>query len=73
METFWDLHCHCQLFPQTLESIMEPNGVGSKIGLLVLCFAFLALTRAVPVDSHVCYVVHAVGLVPDIAKIDEAV
>jgi len=52
---------------------MEPNGVGSKIELLVLYFAFLALTRAVPVDSHVCYVVHAVGLVPDIAKIDEAV
>jgi len=41
METFWDLHCHCQCsFPCTLESITEPNGVGSKIGLLVLYFAF---------------------------------
>jgi len=59
MGTFWDLNCCCQCsFPQTLESIMEPNGVGSKIGLLVLYFAF-HINDGVPVDSHVQYVAHA--------------
>jgi len=73
METVWDLHSRCQRsFPRTLESITEPNGVGSKIGLLVLYFAF-GINDGVPVDSHVRYVAHAIGLVPDFAKTDEAV
>ena len=73
METFWDLHCHCQhSFPWTLESITKPNGVRSEIGLLVLYFAF-GINDGVPVDSHVRYVSHAMGLVPDFAKTDKAV
>jgi len=73
METFWDIHCRCQrIFPRTLESITEPNGVGTKIGLLVLYFAF-GINDGVPVDSHVRYVSHAIGLVPDFVNTDEAV
>jgi len=51
---------------------MEPNGVGSKIGLLVLYCAF-GINNGVPVDSHVHYVAHAMGLVPDFPRTDEAV
>jgi len=38
----------------------------------VLYFAF-GINNGVPVDSHVHYVAHAVVLVPDFAKTDEAV
>jgi len=73
MEKFWDIHCHCQcMFPWTLESITEPNGMGTKIGLLVLYFAF-GINDGVPVDSHVRYVSHAIGLVPDFASTDESI
>ena len=52
MVSFWDIHSHCQhMFPQTLESITEPNGVGTKIGLLGLYFDF-EIYDGVPVDSH---------------------
>jgi len=73
MESFWELHCHCWLvFLWTLESTIEPNGVWSKRGLLVLYFAF-CINEGVFVNSHVYYVAHAVGLVPDIARTSTAV